>query len=687
VIEFLNASIDLGTGYPKKRLELVHNLIGGRTHRHLLFFRPSYYKKREFLQSFNTDIVGQNVCVYAKILTFSKKNPNTAISRSNPLIFTAQNANGALFDVILFAGNERYFTQVLFGVNSMKYLSGRLEFNPKSHKYSLIHPEVFTQKPSDFYPIYPLTADLNDGFLRGLIEKKLAEFTKTAHSEHLSQKILDKYNLIEFKSAVFKLHKSATEHEFQTAIKRLAFDEILAFKNLYKDQQEAVKKLVKTPINTSGEFVKKTLSALPYSLTKDQSECLTKMLLAQSAPRATTMLIQGDVGSGKTVISMLAMLNAVENGRQACIMAPTFILANQHYRFFEEYCVKLGLKTVFFSGKDKGKKRVHKLELVSSGEANIVIGTHALFHSVRFKNLGCVVVDEQHRFGVEQRLKLFEKAYENEGTGADVFFMSATPIPRSLALSLYHDIPYFEIRQKPAGRKDIETRVMGINKIDELKKYLKMMVQNGAKIYWVCPLVNESEKVENQSVELRFANLVDFFGADLVDFVHGQMSEDERERRIMRFFNSEVRVLVCTTVIEVGVNVPDATIMVIEDANNFGLSALHQLRGRVGRSSLQSQCFLIYNKRLSMSGKLRLKIMKETNDGFKIASEDLKIRGSGNVIGLEQSGLELFKFANIASDNELFESLNITIPLSICQLFTSRNSQNQDYSTTPLVSA
>jgi ATP-dependent DNA helicase RecG len=402
------------------------------------------------------------------------------------------------------------------------------------------------------------------------------------------------------------------------------------------------------------------LDNLPFQLTGSQIEAAADISADMQAPSRMLRLLQGDVGSGKTVVAVLAMLQAVANGAQAAIMAPTEILAQQHGETIGPWLDALGIRWGLITGRNKGKQRQAHLDALANGETQIAIGTHALFQDdIDFKDLGLAVVDEQHRFGVQQRMSLSSK-----GNGIDVLVMTATPIPRTLTLTAYGDMDVSRMPDKPPGRKPIDTRIFSTDRYPEVVSGLKNVLAEGARIYWVCPLVSESELVDLAAAEDRFKDLQKHYG-DAVGLVHGQMKAADKDAVMARFQAGDIRILVATTVIEVGVNVPEATVMIIEHAERFGLAQLHQLRGRVGRGLDKSSCLLIYRGPLGETAKARLQIMRDTEDGFVIAEEDLRLRGAGEVLGTRQSGLPTFRIADLEAHANLLPTVHDDVKLML----------------------
>jgi ATP-dependent DNA helicase RecG len=399
-----------------------------------------------------------------------------------------------------------------------------------------------------------------------------------------------------------------------------------------------------------NELAKKILSNFKWELTGSQKAATKEILADLKKPERMLRLLQGDVGSGKTIVALLAAAAVIEGGAQSAIMAPTEILARQHFATIEPLCENTSIQVEILTGREKGKTREAILERLASGETHLLLGTHALFQGpVEFKNLGLAVIDEQHRFGVHQRLALGDKAPHS-----DVLVMTATPIPRTLVMTYYGDMDVSQLPDKPAGRKPIATSALPLERLGDLTARIGSAISQGKKAYWVCPLVEESDEVSATSAEQRFKALSDKFG-DTVGLVHGRMNAQEKDAAMEAFRSGATRVLVSTTVIEVGVDVPDATIIVIEHAERFGLAQMHQLRGRVGRGDEQSNCILLYKSPVGEIAEARLKIMRETNDGFRIAEEDLKLRGEGEVLGTRQSGAPGFNLASAEHHSDVLE--------------------------------
>ena len=498
-------------------------------------------------------------------------------------------------------------------------------------------------------PVYPLTAGLTLKTLGKAIRGAIQRAPDLA--EWIDSGVLDKHGWQNWREALDRAHAPESEDDLapgNAARMRLAYDELLASQLALMLIRAQVRKRPGRRIVAAGELRRRTLAALPFSLTQSQLQAVADVTADMASAHRMLRLLQGDVGSGKTVVAFLAMLDAVEAGAQAALMAPTEILARQHFRTIAPLAEAAGIRSAILTGRDKGKARGAILEGLESGDIPIVIGTHALFQEdVAFHDLAFAVIDEQHRFGVHQRLMLSSK-----GNSADVLVMTATPIPRTLMLAAYGDLDESRLTEKPAGRLPVDTRAIPLSRLDEVVGAVKRAVDQGAKAYWVCPLVEESEAVDLAAAEARHAQLSNIFGPR-VGLVHGRMKAKDKDAVMAEFAEGSVDVLVATTVIEVGVDVADATLMVVEHADRFGLAQLHQLRGRIGRGTKPSTCLFLYNAPLGQTARARIDILRQCEDGFRIAEEDLRLRGAGEMLGTRQSGLPEFRLADLAAHADL----------------------------------
>ncbi|MCC5777482.1 ATP-dependent DNA helicase RecG [Nitratireductor sp. B36] len=534
-------------------------------------------------------------------------------------------------------------------------VSGRMEwFNGRA---SMVHPDFVVPEAEAhtlpmLEPVYPLTAGLSAKVLRRAILQALERLPDLP--EWQDESFLSRNPMPPFKAALKRLHDPQAPDDIQpesTAWRRIAYDEFLAGQLSLALVRAKVKRLSGRPLQGDGRFEKKIRQALPYSLTAAQENAVVDILEDLAGEERMVRLLQGDVGAGKTVVALLAMARAAEAGGQSALMAPTEILARQHAATITPLAEAAGLRVAVLTGREKGRERQRILEEIATGAADFVIGTHALFQeTVEFRDLALAVVDEQHRFGVHQRLAMTAK-----GNAPDMLVMTATPIPRTLVLSAFGDMDVSRLTEKPAGRQPIRTVTLPVERLPQLVDRIKKALSEGQKVYWICPLVEESEELELMSAEDRHASLQKVFG-DKVGLIHGRMKGADKDEAMRAFKDGRTRILVGTTVVEVGVDVPDATIIVIEHAERFGLAQLHQLRGRVGRGALASSCVLVYKGPLGETATRRLEVMRETEDGFVIAEEDLKLRGEGDLLGTKQSGTPGFRVARIEAHVDLLQA-------------------------------
>ncbi|MEM8749293.1 MAG: ATP-dependent DNA helicase RecG [Pseudomonadota bacterium] len=555
--------------------------------------------------------------------------------------------------LVFFRGRANWLEQQL-PVGSVRFVSGRVEwFNDRP---TMVHPD-FIVGPEDFddlplvEPVYGLTQGLSLKVMTKAVKGALKELPDLP--EWIDPDVLAKRDWPSLRQALAQMHSPQDGLDLlpdSVSWSRLAFDELLAGQLALALVRKTMKKSAGTAWVGNGERQAKIRDALPFDMTGAQKRSIDEILNDMAKPERMLRMLQGDVGSGKTAVALMACAAAVEAGGQAAIMAPTEILARQHLATIKPLAEQAGMVAEILTGREKGKSREGILARLVSGEIDILIGTHALFQAgVEFKRLALGIVDEQHRFGVHQRLSLASK-----GGGADILVMTATPIPRTLVLTYFGDMDVSKLDEKPATRLPITTNAVAMERLDELIERVRQAVARGDKIYWLCPLVEDNEELPLTSADARFKSLQALMGEN-VGLVHGRMRPAEKDRAMEDFKSGKTRVLVATTVIEVGVDVPDATIMVIEHAERFGLAQLHQLRGRVGRGDKPSTCLLLYKAPLGEVAKARLQVMRETEDGFRIAEEDLKLRGEGEVLGTRQSGTPGFQIAQMEHHGGLLE--------------------------------
>ncbi len=584
--------------------------------------------------------------------------------RNLPYRILCQNDSGYLSLVFFHARGDWLGKSMPEG--AVRMVSGRVERFREN--LQIVHPDHMLSKAAFealpvIEPVYPLTAGLSAKVLMKAIQAALPALPNLPEWQEANW--LAQRGWQSWREAVLQAHRPDANDALDPhhpARARLAYDELLAHQLVLALVRRQRKQLAGRAYPKAGELPEKLLKLLPFPLTGSQEQAVADIRTDMAEPTRMLRLLQGDVGSGKTVVAVMAMLQAVESGAQAALMAPTEILARQHAETLGPWLDELGVSWQLMTARNKGKLRQESLTTLAEGGVQIAIGTHALFQDdVTFQNLGLAVVDEQHRFGVQQRMALSSK-----GDGVDVLVMTATPIPRTLTLTAYGDMDVSRMPDKPPGRKPVDTRVISMDRYGDVAQSLGNAMREGARVYWVCPLVSESELVDLAAAEDRAKALRQLYG-DAVGLVHGQMPAAEKDAVMARFAAGDISILVATTVIEVGVNVPEATVMVIEHAERFGLAQLHQLRGRVGRGLDKSSCVLLYRGPLGETSKARLSIMRDTEDGFRIAEEDLRLRGAGEVLGTRQSGLPLFRLADLEAHADLLPAVHDDVKLMLAR--------------------
>ena len=540
----------------------------------------------------------------------------------------------------------------LYPIDEWLIISGKINYFNKN--YQITNPDyVTTLLNKDFVtkniPKYNLTKGINEKKYRIISEQVIKNIPKI--EDWLDDNFIKKNKLLNWNDSIEKLHNSKeSKNNKSESFRRLVFDEIFANFLTLSENRRRIKKIKKEK-KYKNIFSKKIIENLSFNLTNSQKKVLNEIDLDLKSKTRMFRILQGDVGSGKTIVSLLAIANIIESNSQCALMSPTGILAHQHYKLAQKIYKNTIFKIEFLSGKTELKKRNEILDNLKKGKIDLLIGTHALFQKkINFKNLGLAVIDEQHKFGVKQRSELAKKGGDN----CDVLLMSATPIPRTMMMSLYGDMDVSKITEKPLKRKKILTLSKPEKKISELYPYIKKLIKESNQVFWVCPLIEESSFLDYSSAKNKFDILNKKFPDD-VGLIHGALDKDEKEKVLNMFLKKKISILVSTTVIEVGIDFPNANLIVIENANKFGLAQLHQLRGRVGRGDKQASCILLYKEGLSKNAVKRIKILKESDDGFFIAEEDLRLRGFGDLIGYQQSGLKNFRFADPIIHEDIFK--------------------------------
>ena len=622
----------LATKFRRKKINTIFDLI---------LSSPLKYIDRSIETSINNLHIGkiQTITVVVEKYNFPR-------IRNLPNKVICSDETGKL-DCIFFNSYEGYIKKIL-PLNKIVTISGKINFF--RGRYQITNPTYVNtdkNKIKKIHSNYSLTEGISDNIFNKTISEALKNLPKM--NEWLSNDILKKFNNTSWNEAVTNLHKPKSNVENKNYINRLIFDEILSTFLINSNIKKNFKRKKKFPKKINLDLIDFVEKNIGFKLTLDQNNAIKEINNDISSNERMFRLIQGDVGSGKTIVSLISAQNTIYNNYQVAFMAPTEILAKQHFNLFKKI-FGANSKVDFLTGKTEYKKRKNILNKLANNEIDIIFGTHSLFQKkIKFKKLGLIVVDEQHKFGVNQRKRLSEKGDSN----CDVLVMSATPIPRTMMMTLYGDMDVTLIKSKPKNRKEIKTYTKNVNKINDVINFIRKEIAINNQIFWVCPLIEESKKIDHQSSIKRFEFLTKIF-KDKVGLIHGSLEKDEKEKILDKFLKNKIKVLVSTTVIEVGIDFPNATCIVIEDSNKFGLSQLHQLRGRVGRGTKQSTCILLFKSSLSENARKRLKILKSSNDGFLIAEEDLKLRGYGDLLGFQQSGQKTFRLADPIINEDLF---------------------------------
>ena len=652
VFDFFNTDLQFIHGVGPVLAARFDDVLGGRRVLDFLLHKPSYVRPREILDSVTGAQRGDTITV--SVLVKSHKKGGTFRGRRHPTQIICADKFAVPITIQFFNVNYLdYWTEKL-PIGQWRIVSGKLDFNTKNGAL-INHPEfIETPENAAKIPTHQAIYSSGDGLTQKTFSNVRDQIFKIIHEQIIPH--IDDERMLEFIDALEHVHYPKTNDDLSpnnTYIAKLAYSELFAHQSAIAINRRMRKsaKNIRTVRTKRHDFIDKFYDILPFSLTGAQQRTIDEIFTDFTKSVPMMRLVQGDVGSGKTMVALAAMIKMAEFGAQSVLLAPTDTLAQQHFTKIKPVCDKLGLVCDVLTGRDKGVTRREKLISLKSGRTKIVIGTHALFsNDVEYKDLGLIVIDEQHRFGVQQRT-----AMRNKGNNPDMLALSATPIPRTLSMTIYGDMDISIINEKPAGRIPIKTSKISVMRTNALVERIAPQIENGAKVFWICPLVAESEISDMTAAQSRFDELKKRFPH--TGLCHGQMDKKERDKVMEKFAdsNSEMRVLVSTTVVEVGIDVPSATIMVIENAERFGLAALHQLRGRVGRGSQQSYCILLYGNNITPDGVKRLDILCETDDGFVIAEQDLMMRGVGELLGTRQIGWIHYYFVDYREHRDLFK--------------------------------
>ena len=620
----------------KKKIEKISDL---------LWNLPQGFTDRSNVQTLDKLEIGKITTIKVKVTKY-----NFPRIRNLPNKVTCEDKMGKI-DIVFFNSREGYIRKIL-PLNSLVIISGKINYYRK--KYQITNPTYVVPIDMENYvnkiiPKYSLTEGLTEKVYRKLIEKVLKNITDL--TEWHNEEILKKIGNVSWSESIIYIHKNKENDLNSKFYKRLAYDEILANLLVLSQVRKRVKKFKKKNKKFDDYLSKKIAKNFIFALTANQTKIIEEINKDLKSNFKMFRLLQGDVGSGKTIVSLIAASNVISSNYQVALMAPTEILAKQHYDLATKIFKSTNVTIELLTSKSDVKEKKLIQENLANGKINFLIGTHALFQkNVFFKYLGLVIIDEQHKFGVKQRIELSNKG----GNDCDILLLSATPIPRTLILAVYGDMDVSRLIEKPMHRKEIITLSKPEEKIDEVLIFIKKQIKNGNQIFWVCPLIEESKQLDYSAAVIKYNQLSKTFDKK-VGLIHGDLQKDEKNKVLNNFLEKKIDILVSTTVIEVGIDFPNANVIVIENSNKFGLSQLHQLRGRVGRGTDQGTCILLYKKNLSDNAKKRIKILKSSNDGFFIAEQDMKLRGFGDVLGYQQSGIKDFKLADPIQHEDLFK--------------------------------
>jgi len=607
----------------------------------LLWSRPRDSIDRTNLTKINELQIGKIQTITVNVIKY-----NFPRIRNLPNKVYCEDDTGKI-ECIFFNSYEGYIKKIL-PIYSTVTISGKIGYYKK--KYQITNPthiSLNTDSIKKVFPSYSLTEGLTEKKYNNIINEVLNNIPDL--KEWLSDEILKNFNYISWKKAIYELHDPKNIKKKGNFLNRLIFDEIISTFLINSKIRETIKKIKKKNKKFNNKESSKIMNKINFELTNDQKIAIEQINNDLKSNEKMFRLLQGDVGSGKTIVSFIVSANVVSSGFQVCLMAPTEILARQHYKLANELFNK-DINIKILTSKTEYKERKEILKDLRNNHINILIGTHSLFQEkIKYSNLGLIIIDEQHKFGVKQRKKLSDKG----GKNCDILVMSATPIPRTMVMTVFGDMDTSIIKNKPKNRKEIKTYSKLETKIDEVIKFIKKQIKQKNQVFWVCPLIEESKKVDHQSSIKRYENLKKIF-KNKVGLLHGALDKEEKNNILLNFLNKKIDILVSTTVIEVGIDFPNANIIIIENANKFGLSQLHQLRGRVGRGDKESYCILMFKSNLSENAKKRINILKSTSDGFKISEEDMKLRGYGDILGFKQSGLQSFRLADPVLNEDLF---------------------------------